>query len=140
MSRRYPSREKWFGRMFLNADLSLPYYQDGKRASSYKDANLISSELWGQNDIPKDDRLHAPALDFDFPCRLIPSSTKGHFHLYIDKTIPWKEYVKVLEVLGEVGLLEPGYVEAAKRRQATHLRLPGVKKDPDQMRREEAVF
>lgn len=29
-------------------------------------------------------KLHAPTLDVDFPCELVPSSTPGHFHRYID--------------------------------------------------------
>lgn len=72
--------------------------------------------------------LHAPALDIDLPCRLVPSSTPGHHHLYIDKAMPWPKYVKLLNVLAEVGILEESYVAASIRDGATILRKPGVSK------------
>lgn len=74
--------------------------------------------------------MHAPALDIDWPCQLIESSTPGHFHLYIDKPLTWAHYVKLLTVMAEVGLLEEGYVGASLRDGATILRRPGVKKEP----------
>jgi hypothetical protein len=72
--------------------------------------------------------FHAPALDIDFPCLLIPSSTRGHFHLYIDKPIEWGKYVKLLWALVDAGILEYNYVAASVRDGATILRRPGVKK------------
>jgi len=72
--------------------------------------------------------MHAPALDIDWPCQLIESSTPGHFHLYIDKRLTWAQYVKVLNVLAEVGILEQNYVAASIRDGATILRRPGVRK------------
>lgn len=38
--------------------------------------NLISSLC--------DDEMHRPALDIDVPCRVVPSSTEGHCHIYFD--------------------------------------------------------
>lgn len=77
---------------------------------------------------------HRPLLDLDFPAALVPSSTPGHHHLYIDKPMSWDDYVKLLDVLAEVGLLEPGFVSASKQRRATFLRLPwvckGAERDP----------
>lgn len=68
--------------------------------------------------------MHGIALDIDLPCELIPSRTPGHFHLYIDKELPWKSYLKLLDALVEAGIVEEGWVEAAKRSGHTTLRLP----------------
>ena len=86
------------------------------------EANIISSEL--------DDGsgLHSPALDIDVPMRVIESSTAGHSHLFWDVPMTWEQYTKLLDVMAEVGILEPGYVEVSKKRRGTHLRTPWVRK------------
>jgi hypothetical protein len=74
---------------------------------------------------------HSPVLDIDFEARLLPSSTEGHYHLYLDGIeMPWPKYRKLLEVLAEVGVIERGYYKASVRRQMTCVPLPGVRK-PD---------
>lgn len=73
--------------------------------------------------------VHKPVLDIDFPAKLVPSSTPGHFHLYLDREISWESYRKLLEVLGEIGLLQSGYVESAVSRGYSAVRLPWVKKE-----------
>lgn len=84
------------------------------------DYNLIGSTVgvpvgWH----PYPEAVHMPVLDIDHMCHLYPSETEGHFHLYIDVPISWEDYEKVLAVLGEVGILEPGYVSACKSRKAS---------------------
>lgn len=86
-----------------------------------EEANLVSSLL--------EDGRHAPALDLDVPARLVPSSTEGHAHLYIDVPMTWEQYQAVLRVLGDVGILESGFVAASLAREASMLRKPGVKKE-----------
>ena len=71
---------------------------------------------------------HKIVLDIDMPAQLIPSSTPGHFHLYVDHEITWHDYQALLHVMGDVGLLEPGYVGASLARGHTALRLPWIKK------------
>lgn len=138
--------QHYYFRTLLTADLSpapAGEYGDGGRAATEdaSDATLISSEIWmgaanvgveavEQHGWPEE-RLHAPALDLDFPCVLVPSSTKGHFHLYLNKPVPWSAYLKVLDAMVEAGLVEEGYVNAARRRGATHLRLPHIKKESE---------
>jgi hypothetical protein len=41
----------------------------------------------------------------------------------------WENYKRLLNVMAEVGLLEPGYVGASETRKHTALRLPWVRKD-----------
>ena len=76
-------------------------------------------------------QLHLPVLDIDMPCVLTPSTTPGHHHLLIRKAMPWSDYVKLLDVLAEVGILEEGFVGAAKRRGQTWVRTPWTQKRPD---------
>lgn len=88
-----------------------------------QDANTISSRIVdaaGTWAIP----MHAPVLDIDFPIFAIPSSTPGHFHLYIERLLDWDQYEKVLRVLGEVGIIEEGYARACIERSASYVRKP----------------
>jgi hypothetical protein len=86
-----------------------------------EDANLVSSLL--------DNGNHAPAIDLDFPIHAIPSSTPGHYHLYLELELPWKSYEKLLKVMAEIGVIEKGFYESAKHFKQTFLRLPHIKKD-----------
>jgi hypothetical protein len=95
------------------------------------EANLISSLI----DTPhklfqrgQKEPLHAPAIDLDVPSHLVASSTPGHFHLYIDKPMPWSKYRKLLEVLRECDLIEEGFLRSSLDRRQSYLRLPHIKK------------
>lgn len=72
--------------------------------------------------------LHRPVLDLDFPAALVPSSTPGHFHLYLDKEMTWSDYKYLICAFETVGLIEKGYKEASLAREFTSVRLPWVKK------------
>lgn len=72
--------------------------------------------------------FHRPVLDLDFDAALVPSSSAGHHHLYLDKVLTWSDYVKLLNVLAEVGLIEPGYRDASIAREFTAVRLPWITK------------
>jgi hypothetical protein len=90
----------------------------------------------GQADIvtsitESDPYIHTVVLDIDMEAKLVPSSTEGHYHLYIDKTMGWDKYVRLLEALAEAGILEPGYVGASIARGFTAVRLPWVKKETE---------
>lgn len=93
--------------------------------------NTISSRIVGTDTETPDDGTtwkHAPVLDLDFPAMLVPSSTPGHFHLYLDKVMTWPEYEQLLEALEVAHVLEPGYVSASRARRATFVR------DPEKMK------
>jgi hypothetical protein len=105
------------------------------------EANVFSSLLQGQEVNDPDDALHTIALDIDHRMRVVDSSTEGHGHLYIDCQMPWRDVKKLMAVMAEVGLLEPGYVKASERRLATHLRLPWeTKRKPLPAQTEEEPF
>lgn len=91
-----------------------------------EEANLVSSFVDGEHW-----QGHAPVIDLDFPCRLVESSTPGHFHLYMDRRISWERYKAVLKAMCDAGLVERGFYELSLARGATFVRKPGVMKEPD---------
>lgn len=96
----------------------------GEVVTDITEATVVSSD-WGAG------KYHLPVIDIDTDeVRLVPSSTPGHYHLYIDVPFQWEQYLALLDILVDVGLVQPGYVAAAKRRGHTDVRLPWVKKDP----------
>jgi len=84
-------------------------------------ANLVSSLI-------QDSQMHAPVLDIDFPCALAPSSTPGHWHLYIDAAMPWHVYKQLLCAMREAGLLQDGFVNNALSARQSTVRPPWVRK------------
>jgi hypothetical protein len=89
--------------------------------ANHSDAQVVSSEIY-------DTDRHAPVLDIDVPAYLVPSSTPGHSHLYIDVSMSWRTYKKLLRAMVKAGILEKGYVKASIRRRHTAVRVPWLKK------------
>lgn len=77
------------------------------------------------------DGLHRPVLDIDLPCRLVPSSTEGHFHLYIERALSTEAYMELVDALGKAGIISQFYAKAARIRGQTFCRPEWVKKAPD---------
>lgn len=71
---------------------------------------------------------HKPVLDLDMDVMVLPSSTRGHHHLYIDKPMPWHDYSLLLKILGHVGILQKGYMYASEARAESFLRTPWTTK------------
>lgn len=88
-------------------------------------ANTITSQMANTGAA----NLHRVVLDIDRGCKVIPSSTPGHHHLYIDAVMPWETYSRLLTVLAEAGIIEPGYNSASQERGYTRLRLPWIRKE-----------
>lgn len=113
-------------------------YGEDHLAASIEDADLISSKvvnptltrdsIFNWENEPQPTETHKLVLDLDIPAKLIPSSTEGHFHLYIDKEIPAAEYWDLVQAFVDAGLVEPGYQAASERRGYTSARLPWVRK------------
>lgn len=93
------------------------------------EANVVTSKMqpYVMHDVGDAD-WHRPVLDLDLSAKLLPSSTPGHFHLFIDSPMQWDVYVNLLEALAEAGIVEPGYVKASIERGHTAVRLPWVRK------------
>lgn len=124
-------------RKLLKKKGSINTYDDGfytrvpDEAASADTAELIASV--NQNG------LHRPLLDIDFPAVVIPSTTEGHCHLYIDKEMPWKDYKKLLNVLADLDIIEHGYRGASLARGYSALRLPWIKKEKDTSKNDEVL-
>ena len=131
--------ERW-----LYTTNSLEQYKNGplERTNSKEDAVLRSSELKDTTGIGWLDETaaHAPALDIDLPCELVPSSTEGHYHLYIDKPMSWENYKVLLTALLQVGVIEQGFFDLAIENQATYLRVRDKKFDPAPESKEEPII
>lgn len=91
------------------------------------DANVITSKL----KVPGN--MHAPALDLDFPARLVPSKTEGHFHLYLEIPMPWKRYRRLMKALKRAGIIEDGYYQASKAQGESTLRIPPLDGGPQRV-------
>lgn len=115
------------GNVLMRVD-KMDEYDDETRTpvEDTADANVVSSHFGG---VRSD--FHRPVLDIDFPAALVPSTTPGHFHLYLDRALSWEDYEKLLRVLGEVGILEPGYVNVSIERKHTAVRVPWIRKGQD---------
>jgi hypothetical protein len=87
-----------------------------------EDANILTSDVAGKPG------MHKLALDIDLPARLLPTTTPGHWHLYIDHEMPWDAYVRILDALAEAGVIEKGYARASKIRGYTSVRPPWLAK------------
>jgi len=88
---------------------------------------------------------HAPVIDFDIPVKLVPSTQIGHYHLYIEKAIPWWQYKKVLGALSQADLIEGGYYKASVYRGLSAVRPSGsykkdVPKDVKDVQNENAML
>lgn len=90
-------------------------------ASTGTAANIISSEtnITG---------IHLPLFDFDFPCKLIKSSTKGHFHLYVNKPVAWIHLYPLIIAMRNAGLLDVEWANIAIRDKQMLLRTANTKK------------
>lgn len=91
-----------------------------KLVKSEQEANLVCSLL--DTDFSKvDESRHGFCVDIDLPCALIESSP-GHYHLYIERDLPWDQYKKVLQALADAGIIEQGYYDASVTYAGTFLR------------------
>jgi hypothetical protein len=97
-------------------------------ADRLEDAEVVTSKATVQFPYGATLTRHRPILDIDMPVTVIPSSTPGHGHLYIDKLLTWGQYKRLLDVLAEVGIIEHGYLNASIERGFTAVRLPWIKK------------
>lgn len=91
-------------------------------------ATLVTSltterSIWDNNEIQ-----HWPVIDIDHECAWVPSTQTGHGHLYINKAVSFEGLIEILEVLNKHGIVQDGYLHAAKIRGYTAVRLPGIKK------------
>lgn len=99
---------------------------------SYNSVHEPSYDIATADAVTSVDRVftnfHKPVLDIDFPAALIPSSTPGHFHLYLDRDLTWDQYCKLLYALEDANIIQPEFRRLAFERGYTTVRLPWISK------------
>lgn len=118
-----------------------------------EDANLVSSYVSRIDDIRRIHDLHAPVIDVDSgdpevliadligwlehnvhisamrsDFYVVPSTTPGHFHLYVELALTWDKYIAMLSWLDSRTWVEHHYVRASIKHGATFVRPPGHRK------------
>lgn len=112
--------------ILCRVDFTRPAGPDGKAdrrvVTDPNVANVVTSEriIGGR---------HRLLLDLDVPAALVPSSTPGHSHLYVDADLDAGQLARLLEVLADAGVIEASYAAVSIARGHTALRLPNVKKE-----------
>lgn len=109
---------------------SIAPHNDERVECRKSEANLVSSELYNLEGT-EPGCFQKPVIDIDLPCRLVESSTPGHFHLYIDSLVDKEKYFAMLDAMAAAGVVEKFYAEAARLRGATFVRVPWVKKSSE---------
>lgn len=118
-------RKDWFGGGF-----SIGQHMDGKSVVHFPNDPTKPKATWFNGRMQQvRDGWHTVMIDIDHPVRLVPSTTAGHWHLYIDVAMPWWRYRRLLKALKTAGIIEPGYYSASVMRGHTALRLPWVRKE-----------
>jgi hypothetical protein len=101
--------------------------RDDRKQCSPDDANLVSSLTRSGT--------HMPAIDIDHPALLVPSSTPGHSHLFIDSQMSWRSYRKLLKALYKSGVIGRNAYWRSLDRGASFVRPPGVFKTATELDR-----
>lgn len=107
------------------------YEADDGEVTQVWQANVVTSAVSFNPEAPFAEVMHRPTIDIDVPAYVLPSSTLGHSHLYIEHEMTWDQYTELLDVMVKVGLVEEGYMKVSLRRKRTDLRLPWVPKHSD---------
>jgi hypothetical protein len=116
-------RKRYYSGDMDDPDVPEGYALDTRmEVESDTEANLISSEIKDGNG------WHMPVIDIDYEAHLQPSSTSGHYHLYLQIPIDKEKYLRALEAMAEAGMIEPGFAKLARERGASFVRKPGHKK------------
>ena len=98
------------------------------------EVTLVTSAMPDEPDGDPFDQLvlpmHMPALDLDCEHMYWESSTPGHGALLINVPMDWDDYLRLIDLLEELGIIQPGFAEATRQRGYSALRTPWTKKLP----------
>lgn len=132
----YPTMRDQYPEFFrLGGDLSsgnTDFDETGSKTGNFGTTPIQTAEITESNVVLsrlKDIDHHKVVIDLDMDAVLIPSSTPGHHHLIIDKTMPWNDYANLLASLRDAGLIQDGYYKASVNRGASVIRTPWTKKE-----------
>lgn len=102
------------------------------RSESLEPSDAVNANLVGSL---RADGLHAPVLDVDKPVRLVPSTTNGHYHLYVDVPMSWRSYRRLLRALYLGGVVDRSVYWRSLDRRCTYVRPPWVAKSAEEAAR-----
>lgn len=132
----------WFGRKFRNApndQLSESGGEEGELGvhigdwvelgtEPHSEITLVTSLM----DRPHDDAsigpVHAPVLDLDLEHIYYLSTTPGHAALLLNVALTWEDYLRLIDLLEELSIIEFGFAEATRQRGYSACRTPWTKK------------
>lgn len=118
------TRELPFPGQVMLKDVEFDSYSNMSHLSYTTDvaeAEVITSQIEGSD-------KHKLIVDIDLPAYIVPSSTPGHGHLYVDKELEWRDLLSVLYALADAGIVERRYAEACEDQGMTCVRAPWIKK------------
>lgn len=95
---KFAKRSRFTGGEFIGQDSNEPWTPENRPVVPLLKANTVSSRVYEDPKCPMPE-YHKLIIDIDHEAILMPSSTEGHYHLIIDKQIPWEKYEKLLLAL-----------------------------------------
>lgn len=113
----------WYSSQLNNKTLT----RDDRSQCSPADANLVSSLT--------EFGTHMLTIDVDHPALLVPSSSPGHCHLFIDTPMDWRSYRKLLKALYKAGIIGRNAYWRSLDRGASFVRPPGIFKTAAELER-----
>lgn len=119
---------------YFQKTLNDPVTYEERKKAKMEECDLDRANLIGslQDMDPNEDEgaMHLPIFDFDYPIAVVPSSTPGHYHLYLSKPLEWGTYKLLLQAFAQHNLLQHAWVNRAITDRTAALRLPGHTKPP----------
>lgn len=94
-----------------------------EKTENYENPNGVTSKTV--------DGLHMPILDLDFPHTYVPSTKEGHGHLYLNVPISNFRWFILMIALYYAKVIELGFFIWSIRRGMNQVRLPYIKKNPE---------
>jgi hypothetical protein len=104
----------------------VPFDRDGNRDSTVCAPMHEATAVMSAN---AETGRHAVLLDIDYPAYVVPSSTGGHNHIYLDVPdgLSDRQHRRLMKALGKAGVVEKEWAHA--NRHGSALRPPWVTKD-----------
>lgn len=92
----------------------------------------LKHQRWDENGYHEErgpeGEYHMPALDLDVEHAYWESTTPGHGALLLNVPMAWEDYLRLIDLLEELGIIQYGFAEATRQRGYSALRTPWTKK------------
>lgn len=88
------------------------------------DATHLSSQL-------RHGDHHVLVLDIEHSVEVVRTNKAGHHHVYINKSMPWEKYVKIIEAMADAGVVDEQWATQALTQGYAHASLPAPPRSLD---------